>query len=167
MTFGSFWDDIYQVAMESPPTAPSGSSYNIAYNASSDHAEEASFMVSPVHGLRSARPPPLSWVSGSDFFANLLLISTCAGRRGTTTSSSARARAAATTRTSPPRARSTRSGVQEHERVGPVCRRERRELCRERGHDRARQPRHRVWPGGPGVVGRRDVRRCCSLLSLW
>lgn len=53
MTFGSFWDDIYQVAMKSPPTAPSGSSYNIAYNASSDHAEEASFMVRP-------RPPPFS-----------------------------------------------------------------------------------------------------------
>lgn len=44
MTFGSFWDDIYEVAMTNPPTAPSGSSFNIAYNASTDHAEEASFI---------------------------------------------------------------------------------------------------------------------------
>lgn len=44
MTFGSFWDDIYEVAMANPPTKASGTSFNIAYNASSDHAEEASFI---------------------------------------------------------------------------------------------------------------------------
>ncbi|CAN8097780.1 unnamed protein product [Discula destructiva] len=44
MTFGSFWGDIYQVPMATPPTKPSSSSFNIAYNASSDHAEEGSFI---------------------------------------------------------------------------------------------------------------------------
>lgn len=44
MTFGSFWHDIYQVSMASPPTKPSGSSVNVAYNPSTDHAEEGSFV---------------------------------------------------------------------------------------------------------------------------
>lgn len=44
MTFGSFWDDIYEVAMTNPPTKSSGTSFNIAYNASTDHAEEGSFI---------------------------------------------------------------------------------------------------------------------------
>lgn len=37
-------DDIYGVTMKNPPTAPSGSSVNLAYNASSDHSEEGSFI---------------------------------------------------------------------------------------------------------------------------
>lgn len=44
LNFGSFWDDIYQVEMASSPTTTSGSSYNIAYNASGTHAEEGSYM---------------------------------------------------------------------------------------------------------------------------
>jgi arabinan endo-1,5-alpha-L-arabinosidase len=44
MQFGSFWDDIYQVEMNSEATAAAGDSYNIAYNASGDHAEEGSYL---------------------------------------------------------------------------------------------------------------------------
>lgn len=44
MNFGSFWSDIQQVAMSSSATSTSGSSYNIAYNSTSDHAEEGSFV---------------------------------------------------------------------------------------------------------------------------
>lgn len=44
MNFGSFWSDIYQVEMNSGGTASSGASYNIAYNRTSDHAEEGSFI---------------------------------------------------------------------------------------------------------------------------
>ena len=44
LNFGSFWDDIYQVEMASTPTKTSGSSYNIAYNASGTHAEEGSYL---------------------------------------------------------------------------------------------------------------------------
>lgn len=44
MQFGSYWGDIYQVEMNSAATATSGDSYNIAYNASGEHAEEGSFL---------------------------------------------------------------------------------------------------------------------------
>ncbi|ESZ91594.1 arabinan endo-1,5-alpha-L-arabinosidase C [Sclerotinia borealis F-4128] len=45
LNFGSFWDDIYQVAMSSTPTKASGSaSYNLAYNSTGTHAEEGSYM---------------------------------------------------------------------------------------------------------------------------
>ncbi|KAJ5621447.1 hypothetical protein N7528_006230 [Penicillium herquei] len=44
LQFGSFWDDIYQVEMNSEATAASGSSYNIAYDPSSTHPEEGSYM---------------------------------------------------------------------------------------------------------------------------
>lgn len=44
MNFGSFFGDIYQVEMNSGATKTSGASYNIAYNATSDHAEEGSFV---------------------------------------------------------------------------------------------------------------------------
>lgn len=36
--------DLYAVEMTNPPTKPSTSAVNIAYNASSDHAEEGSFV---------------------------------------------------------------------------------------------------------------------------
>lgn len=42
-TFGSFWGDIYQVAMTNPPTKTSGTSYQVAYNSSGSHAIEGSF----------------------------------------------------------------------------------------------------------------------------
>ena len=45
MNFGSFWHDIYQVAMKSPPTASSGSAYNIGYNESGTNAIEGGYMV--------------------------------------------------------------------------------------------------------------------------
>ncbi|KAJ5909429.1 hypothetical protein N7504_004072 [Penicillium tannophilum] len=44
MNFGSFWDDIYQVEMNSAATAASGSSYNIAYYPDGTHPEEGSYM---------------------------------------------------------------------------------------------------------------------------
>jgi len=43
LSFGSFWDDIYQVPMASPPLKTAGTaSYNIAYNSSGTHSEEGS-----------------------------------------------------------------------------------------------------------------------------
>ncbi|KAJ5115692.1 hypothetical protein N7456_000040 [Penicillium angulare] len=45
MQFGSFWDDIYQVEMNSAATKTSGSaSYNIAYYPDGTHPEEGSYM---------------------------------------------------------------------------------------------------------------------------
>ena len=44
LNFGSFWEDIYQMAMNSAATSVSGSPYNIAYNSSGSHAEEGSYM---------------------------------------------------------------------------------------------------------------------------
>ncbi|PWY82165.1 endo-alpha-1,5-arabinanase precursor [Aspergillus heteromorphus CBS 117.55] len=46
MNFGSFYDDIYQVPMNSAATKKSSgdSAYNIAYNATTDHSEEGSYM---------------------------------------------------------------------------------------------------------------------------
>ncbi|KAJ5593921.1 uncharacterized protein N7459_000129 [Penicillium hispanicum] len=44
MNFGSFWDDVYQVPMNSEATKSSSSSYNLAYDPSGDHAEEGSYM---------------------------------------------------------------------------------------------------------------------------
>lgn len=45
MNFGSFWSDIYQVAMNSGATASAGgASYNIAFNSTADHAEEGAFV---------------------------------------------------------------------------------------------------------------------------
>ncbi|KAJ2898480.1 glycoside hydrolase family 43 [Zalerion maritima] len=45
MNFGSFWGDIYQVAMNSAATSTAGSaSYQIAYNNSGSHAVEGSYM---------------------------------------------------------------------------------------------------------------------------
>lgn len=47
LSFGSFWDDIYQVKMASPPLKAGGSaSYNIAYNSSGTHAVEGSNIFS-------------------------------------------------------------------------------------------------------------------------
>ncbi|TGZ80154.1 endo-1,5-alpha-L-arabinosidase [Ascodesmis nigricans] len=40
MTFGSFWRNLYQVPMQNPPLKNSGSSYQVAYNASGAHAIE-------------------------------------------------------------------------------------------------------------------------------
>lgn len=45
LSFGSFWDDIYQVPLKSTPTTTSGASYNIAYNSSGTHAVEGSYMI--------------------------------------------------------------------------------------------------------------------------
>ncbi|RAK98083.1 arabinan endo-1,5-alpha-L-arabinosidase [Aspergillus ibericus CBS 121593] len=45
MNFGSFYDDIYQVKMNSAGTKTAGSAaYNIAYNATSTHSEEGAYM---------------------------------------------------------------------------------------------------------------------------
>lgn len=44
MNFGSFWHDIYQVPMNSAATGTAGSSYNIAYEPSGDHAVEGSYL---------------------------------------------------------------------------------------------------------------------------
>ena len=44
LNFGSFWDDIYQVPMNSAATKSSSASYNIDYDPSGDHAVEGSYM---------------------------------------------------------------------------------------------------------------------------
>ncbi|PYH91135.1 arabinan endo-1,5-alpha-L-arabinosidase A [Aspergillus ellipticus CBS 707.79] len=45
LNFGSFYDDIYQVELNSAGTKASGSAaYNLAFNATTDHSEEGSFM---------------------------------------------------------------------------------------------------------------------------
>lgn len=44
LNFGSFWDDIYQIKLGTSGLTATGSSYNIAYNSSGTHAEEAAFM---------------------------------------------------------------------------------------------------------------------------
>lgn len=45
MNFGSFWGDIYQVAMNGAATASSGTNYvQLAYNSSGSHAVEGSYM---------------------------------------------------------------------------------------------------------------------------
>lgn len=46
MTFGSFWGDLYQVKMASPPTkvASGVTSYQVAYQPSGSHAVEAGFI---------------------------------------------------------------------------------------------------------------------------
>ncbi|GKZ97875.1 hypothetical protein AnigIFM59636_001693 [Aspergillus niger] len=45
MNFGSFYNDIYQVKMNSAGTKTAGSAaYNIAFNVTSDHSEEGAFM---------------------------------------------------------------------------------------------------------------------------
>jgi arabinan endo-1,5-alpha-L-arabinosidase len=44
LSFGSFWQDLYQVPMSSPPTKSSGTPYNIAFNSSGAHAVEGGFV---------------------------------------------------------------------------------------------------------------------------
>lgn len=45
LSFGSFWNDLYQVKLNSAATKSAGSaSYNIAYDASGSHAEEGSYI---------------------------------------------------------------------------------------------------------------------------
>nr|ATY46024.1 endo-arabinanase [Talaromyces purpureogenus] len=44
LQFGSYWQDIYQVALESPLQVGSNTPHQIAYNASSNHRVEGSFL---------------------------------------------------------------------------------------------------------------------------
>ncbi|KAH6710572.1 glycosyl hydrolase [Leptodontidium sp. MPI-SDFR-AT-0119] len=44
LTFESFWNDIYQVALNSAATNPSGSSYQLAYTSVGSPAQEVSFI---------------------------------------------------------------------------------------------------------------------------
>ena len=44
MNFGSFWDDIYQVPMNSDAIQVSSSPYNLAYDPNDNHAVEGSYM---------------------------------------------------------------------------------------------------------------------------
>jgi arabinan endo-1,5-alpha-L-arabinosidase len=44
LNFGSFWQDLYQVTMNSAATSASSSAHNLAYDPSGTHAEEGSFM---------------------------------------------------------------------------------------------------------------------------
>lgn len=45
LTFGSFWGDIYQVAMKNPPLGTAGSaSYNVEYDPAGTHPSEGSFV---------------------------------------------------------------------------------------------------------------------------
>ncbi|KAF2135220.1 glycoside hydrolase family 43 protein [Aplosporella prunicola CBS 121167] len=43
LNFGSFWGDLYQVPMKNPPTAPSGSSYNIELNTTGTRPSEGAY----------------------------------------------------------------------------------------------------------------------------
>ncbi|CZT22390.1 probable Probable arabinan endo-1,5-alpha-L-arabinosidase A [Ramularia collo-cygni] len=45
LTFGSFWSNIYQVSMKSPPTSASGTAKQISFDPSSTHPEEGAFLV--------------------------------------------------------------------------------------------------------------------------
>lgn len=53
LNFGSFYGDIYQVAMDSAGAHPSAGAYNVAYNSSGTHAVEGSYMYyrSPYYYL--------------------------------------------------------------------------------------------------------------------
>ncbi|KAK4504810.1 hypothetical protein PRZ48_002772 [Zasmidium cellare] len=45
MQFGSFWNNLYQVTMDDPPTSPSGSSVQLSYDPAGTHPEEAAFLI--------------------------------------------------------------------------------------------------------------------------
>lgn len=45
MQFGSFWNNLYQVTMDSPPTSPSDSSVQLSYDPAGTHPEEAAFLI--------------------------------------------------------------------------------------------------------------------------
>jgi arabinan endo-1,5-alpha-L-arabinosidase len=44
LQFGSYWEDLFQVELASPLQVSSASPHQLAYNASLNHREEASFM---------------------------------------------------------------------------------------------------------------------------
>lgn len=44
LNFGSFWTDIFQFSMTSPPTETIGNATSLAFNSSGTHAEEGSYM---------------------------------------------------------------------------------------------------------------------------
>lgn len=44
MTFGSFWANLYQAPMNSPPTSVSGSSYQVAYDPENGSPVEAAYL---------------------------------------------------------------------------------------------------------------------------
>ncbi|KAJ0423606.1 putative arabinan endo-1,5-alpha-L-arabinosidase A [Aspergillus carlsbadensis] len=44
MTFGSFWGDLYQAPMNSPPTSVASSSYNVAFEPEGTHAIEGPYL---------------------------------------------------------------------------------------------------------------------------
>ncbi|KAK5136306.1 hypothetical protein LTR08_003679 [Meristemomyces frigidus] len=45
LSFGSFWGDLFQVPMKTPPTAASGAAVALAFEPKTTHAEEGSFMI--------------------------------------------------------------------------------------------------------------------------
>ena len=45
LNFGSFWHDLYQAPMKSPPTVASSGSTNIAYMSTGTHSIEGSYMI--------------------------------------------------------------------------------------------------------------------------
>ncbi|KAI0155241.1 glycoside hydrolase family 43 protein [Xylariaceae sp. FL1272] len=44
LTFGSFWNDLYQVEMSSTPTKPATSAYQVAYDPSGSHSVEGAYV---------------------------------------------------------------------------------------------------------------------------
>jgi arabinan endo-1,5-alpha-L-arabinosidase len=44
LNFGSFWNDIHQIEMESPLKASSSAAYQLSYNQTLNHREEGAFM---------------------------------------------------------------------------------------------------------------------------
>lgn len=45
LLFGSFWQNLFIVGMSDPPTSPSGSSVQVAYDPAGTHAVEGGFMI--------------------------------------------------------------------------------------------------------------------------
>lgn len=70
LTFGSFWQDIHQVPLNSPSQLAASAPYQISYNASLNHREEGSFLFEHNGfyylllssgiggGYTATRPPP-------------------------------------------------------------------------------------------------------------
>jgi len=86
LTFGSFWNDLYQIQLSTALTSTSGSAYQLAFNSSGTHAEEGStiYYRSPYYylffssgiccGYDTSRPAP-----GAEYRINVCRSSSVGG----------------------------------------------------------------------------------------